>query len=100
MNEDVMNLIGVGLICLVAIYQMTKMPGSNRKYIIITVIGFAIVMIGGFILKYQLDTSRSVRVPIVLGGLVITMVALYKNYTHRKSWERKEMKKPRSKRKI
>lgn len=86
------NIVGIliGVVIVVyGAYRMWKIPGSNRKYIFLAMIGL-IIMLGGFVLAQMLQLFHDLRYITLVGGMSLALFACYKHYVHRTSSSKKK----------
>jgi len=84
MDSDVTRVLIAIFMAVASVYWLYKRPGSNKKYIILLSIGF-LFLIGGYVVKYIIESPRTLSAPLVICGLVTTLISVYLDYRFSKS---------------
>jgi len=81
MTSDIAMILVAVILATFGAYKMWKLPRSNRKYVIVAIIGVGMLLIA-FSLRAWSDTFADW---LTIAGAVVGCIALYKNYKHRTS---------------
>jgi hypothetical protein len=91
MSEGIARIL-IGLIVALAVaYWMWKLPGSNKRYIILAMIGFAIIL-AAISMAHLSEPFRTLSLFMAISGACLGFVSLYKNYKCRTFFEQSKRK--------